>query len=90
MDTGLKKQAERLFEEMGINMTTAINAFIKATVRDGRIPFALVSDEYALKRMIRIKLEESLEQAAKPDAVLLSREEVFGKYREKYKYELCD
>ena len=88
IDEGLKKQAENLFDEMGINMTTAINAFIKAIVREGRIPFPLVGDEYAFKQMIRAKLEESLEQSVKPDAKWLNHEEVFGKFREKYKYEL--
>ena len=84
----LKKRAETLFDEMGINMTTALNAFIKAAVRDGKMPFELVSDDYALKMKIREKLEESLAEAVKPDAKWLSHDEVFGKYRAKYNYEL--
>ena len=84
----LKKQAETLFDEMGINMTTALNAFIKATVRGGKMPFELVSDEYAFRTKIREKLEESLSEAVKPNAKWLSHDEVFGKYRAKYNYEL--
>ena len=41
MDENLKKQAETLFEEIGLNMTTAITVFAKAAVRQGKIPFEL-------------------------------------------------
>ena len=39
MDENLKKQAEILFDEMGLNMTTAITMFTKAAVRQKAIPF---------------------------------------------------
>lgn len=39
MDTELKKQAEALLKEMGMNMTTAITVFTKQLVRDGCFPF---------------------------------------------------
>ena len=39
MDEMLKKQAEALFEDMGMNMTTALTIFTKAAVRHGKIPF---------------------------------------------------
>ncbi len=38
MDENLKKQAEVLFDEMGLNMTTAITMFTKAVVRQHKIP----------------------------------------------------
>ena len=41
MDADLKKQAEELFEELGLNMTTAFNAFVRQSVREQRIPFML-------------------------------------------------
>lgn len=41
MDKNLKKQAEELFAEFGINMTTAINMFLKQSVRQRGIPFEL-------------------------------------------------
>ena len=44
MEENLKKQVEALFEEMGLNMTTAINIFAKAVVRQGRIPFEISAD----------------------------------------------
>ena len=39
IDDGLKERADFLFDELGLNMTTAINMFVKQVVRQGRIPF---------------------------------------------------
>lgn len=39
MDKELKEQAEILFNELGMNMTTAFNIFLRQSVREGRIPF---------------------------------------------------
>lgn len=46
MDENLKKQAETLFDEMGLNMTTAITMFAKAVVRQNKIPFEIVADPF--------------------------------------------
>ena len=46
MDESLKKQAETLFDEMGLNMTTAITIFAKAVVRQGKIPFEISADPF--------------------------------------------
>jgi DNA-damage-inducible protein J len=44
MDKNLKKQAEVLFEDMGLNMTTAFIIFTKTVVRQGKIPFEVSAD----------------------------------------------
>ena len=44
MDTDLKKQAESMFAEMGLNMTTAMNIFLRQVVRQGKIPFEIATD----------------------------------------------
>ena len=41
MDEITKKQAQQLFAEFGLDMTTAINMFLKQSVREQRIPFEL-------------------------------------------------
>lgn len=46
MDENLKKQAEALFDEMGLNMTTAITIFTKAVVRQQKIPFEIAVDPF--------------------------------------------
>lgn len=39
IDSDLKKNADELFAELGLNMTTAFNIFLRQAVREGRIPF---------------------------------------------------
>jgi DNA-damage-inducible protein J len=39
MDVKLKKDAELLFKELGLNMTTALNVFLKQAVREQCLPF---------------------------------------------------
>ena len=39
IDSDLKNQAETLFQNLGLNMTTAFNMFLRQSVREGRIPF---------------------------------------------------
>ena len=43
-DKDIKDQAEIIFNELGINMTTAINMFLRATIREYGIPFELKLD----------------------------------------------
>lgn len=47
MDEELKKQAEQLFSDLGLNMTTAVNVFIRQAVNYGGIPFEIIrKDEF--------------------------------------------
>lgn len=39
IDDKLKKEAEKLFNDLGINMSSAINVFLKQSVREQKIPF---------------------------------------------------
>ena len=39
MDSDLKAQADALFNELGMNITTAFNIFVRQSLREGRIPF---------------------------------------------------
>ena len=39
MDTELKAQADVLFAELGMNLSTAFNVFVRQSLREGRIPF---------------------------------------------------
>ncbi len=43
-DKEIKEQAEIIFSELGLNMTTAINMFLKTIVRENGIPFELKLD----------------------------------------------
>ncbi len=39
MDARLKSQADELFNELGMNISTAFNIFVRQSIREGRIPF---------------------------------------------------
>lgn len=43
-DKEVKEQAELIFNELGLNMTTAINMFLKTAIRERGIPFSLKLD----------------------------------------------
>lgn len=41
IDTELKKQAQRLFAGLGMDMTTAVNIFLRQAVKEQAIPFRI-------------------------------------------------
>ena len=43
-DKEIKDQADKIFSELGLSMTTAINIFLRTTIRENGIPFALKLD----------------------------------------------
>ena len=46
VDDDVKRNAERTFDDIGLSMSTAINIFLKAVVRENRIPFELTADPF--------------------------------------------
>ena len=52
MDDKLKQDAEELFEDLGMNLTTAVTIFFKQALREQRIPFEIyreISNKETLK-----------------------------------------
>ena len=41
VDEDLKKQADLLFSDLGLNLSTAFNIFLRQSVREQQIPFAV-------------------------------------------------
>ena len=39
MDSDIKKRCEALYNELGMNLTTAINVFLRQSLRAGGLPF---------------------------------------------------
>ena len=44
MDDNLKKQAEDLFNYLGMNLTTAFTIFVKQAIREQGIPFEITRE----------------------------------------------
>ena len=40
-DKDVKDKAEKIFSELGVSMSTAVNMFLRQTIRHGGIPFEL-------------------------------------------------
>ena len=64
LEDSIKEQADVLFEELGINMTTAFNIFVRQTVRQGRIPFDITihTDPFYSASNMRV-LKQSIREA---------------------------
>lgn len=63
MDEDLKKEAEVLFGELGMNMSTAVNIFIRQSLRQGGIPFEITMQNDPFYNPANIKrLQESIQQ----------------------------
>lgn len=40
-DKSIKERAEKIYNELGFSMSTAINMFLRSTIRENGIPFSL-------------------------------------------------
>lgn len=84
IDAELKDQAEKLFEEMGLNMSTALNVFLKTTVRSGKLPFEVMGNEFMIKDSIQKKLIEAQIQAQDKNIKYLNHDEMFEELLKKH------
>jgi len=62
IDDELKNKADMLFDELGINMTSAFTMFVKAALRQNGIPFELSVDPFYSERNMKV-LRESIRDA---------------------------
>ena len=45
IDENVKNEAEQLFEELGMNISTACTVFLKQAIRERKIPFEISAKE---------------------------------------------
>jgi DNA-damage-inducible protein J len=62
IDDELKNRADELFDELGMNMTTAFIMFIKAAIRQNGMPFELSIDSFYSEKNMKV-LRESIRDA---------------------------
>ena len=77
MDTELKKQAEAMLSDMGLNMPTAMNMFLRQVVRQGRIPFEIATDIPNAETIAAIKEVDDMISGKIPAKRYSSVEELF-------------
>jgi DNA-damage-inducible protein J len=54
LDREVKEQAETLFNELGMNLSTAFNIFARQSLRQGKIPFEIYDPFYSEKNQARL------------------------------------
>jgi len=65
MDDKLRKEADLILEELGLNMSTAVNIFVKQLVRQGGLPFTpTLETSRAAENRRRDRLDSLLSFAA--------------------------
>ncbi len=77
MDTELKKQADAMFSDMGLNMTTAMNMFLRQVVRQGKIPFEIATDIPNAETAAAIKEMDDMLSGKIPSKRYSSTKELF-------------
>jgi len=80
VDEDVKQSAQKILNEIGMDLTTAVDLLLRTIVREERIPFELRTEkayrEDVYKKYIQAKLEKSKIEAADPDTQWLSQNEV--------------
>ena len=77
MDENLKQQFDALCTAFGMNMSTAINVFARAVVREKKIPFEIAASSSELTRKDALDaFEELRSQAQRSPAKDMSMEEI--------------
>lgn len=70
MDKQVKQDSEQIFQELGMNLTTAINVFLRQAVRTGGFPFEVKLEQPNTTTLQAI--QEANLMAADPDTVYYS------------------
>ncbi len=76
MDSEIKRKCEALYNELGINLTTAINVFLRQSLRSGGFPFDVRLEQpnkdtiAALEEALRISKDSSVKRYSDVEEVL--------------------
>lgn len=60
MDADLKREVEAIYAELGMNLTSAVNAFLRQSVRVGGMPFDLRLNEQQRETVLAMLEAEQL------------------------------
>lgn len=74
IDLDVKRRACEVFDEIGIGMSAAINAFLKAVAREGSMPFDV--------KIERLQLQSKSRNATLNQAFLMKKDEFYTQYED--------
>ena len=93
IDENIKQSAQRIFNEMGLDMTTAIDSFLRTVVREERIPYDIRTERAyrmaAHQEYINAELDKSMLEAANPNTNWLSHDEMMGRMNKRREARNC-
>ena len=70
MDTALRDDANKLFESLGLDMSTAIKIFLKKCLSEGGIPFAVKNESAKYESQEFFALQKQAEENGLSDMSL--------------------
>ena len=65
LDKDIKENAEKMFNDFGMNLSTAFNIFVRQALRQGKIPFDIYDPFYSEKNQKRLANSIADAQAGK-------------------------
>jgi len=54
LDKDIKERAEKMFDDFGMNLSTAFNIFARQALRQGKIPFEIYDPFYSEKNQAEL------------------------------------
>jgi len=85
IDRNLKEEADQIFNELGMNLTTAITIFVRQSVRQKKIPFEIALNTDHDKNASLIDVAEASERiwhnAIKTNTAEMSMEDIDAEIR---------
>ena len=89
IDEEIKLGAQKILNEIGLDLTAAIDSFLRTIVREERIPYELRTEraynEAIHKEFIKKELEKSIIEANDPNKIRLSHNEVMERMEQRRK-----
>lgn len=79
MDADLKREVEAIYAELGMNLTSAVNAFLRQSVRVGGMPFDLRLNERQRETVLAMLEAEQL--ASDPGAEAMDVEDALAELK---------
>ena len=85
IDGEIKRNAQRVLGEIGMDLTTVIDLLLRTIVREEKIPFNLQTErsyrDDIYMKYVMAELDKSKSEAADPDTKWVSHDEVMDKLK---------
>ncbi len=87
MEENVRDQAKQLFDSLGLDMTSAVNIFLKTAIREQGIPFALSVSEQdkvqsEIEKKLHLDIRTSEQEYKKGEGIPLNQ--AIGELKAKY------